>query len=225
MRPLPAQMWSSSSRTTSGPINSHACPSPAAISRARGCSSTWRSPVIPSVVRLGSASFAANTPIPPASHSNDGARGGSAVIRDRGLEASTLATWLDAAGYRTGLAGKYFQRLRRADRLRATGPGLLARRSACLLPAAAGHPSSSSQLTRTPTIRPRNGLRLVALPRSRAPHAPSMPAPRSRDVGEDTRTPIVHSRVAAVELNYLHRREQWQTGDRDCHRVVTRMPV
>jgi N-acetylglucosamine-6-sulfatase len=41
-------------------------------------------------------------------YSNDGARGGFAVIRDRGLEASTLATWLDAAGYRTGLAGKYF---------------------------------------------------------------------------------------------------------------------
>ena len=41
-------------------------------------------------------------------YANDGARGGFAVIRDRGLEASTLATWLDAAGYRTGLAGKYF---------------------------------------------------------------------------------------------------------------------
>lgn len=41
-------------------------------------------------------------------YSNSGSRGGWSVIRDRGLERSTLATWLDAAGYRTGLAGKYF---------------------------------------------------------------------------------------------------------------------
>lgn len=33
--------------------------------------------------------------------------GGFAVFRERGLEASTVATWLQAVGYRTVLAGKY----------------------------------------------------------------------------------------------------------------------
>lgn len=41
-------------------------------------------------------------------YSNEGPRGGFATFRDLGLERSTLATWLDAAGYRTGLVGKYF---------------------------------------------------------------------------------------------------------------------
>lgn len=38
---------------------------------------------------------------------NQGSSGGWAGFRDRGLEASTLATWLDAVGYRTGLVGRY----------------------------------------------------------------------------------------------------------------------
>jgi N-acetylglucosamine-6-sulfatase len=38
---------------------------------------------------------------------NEGANGGWAGFRDRGLESSTLATWLDGAGYRTGLIGRY----------------------------------------------------------------------------------------------------------------------
>jgi N-acetylglucosamine-6-sulfatase len=38
---------------------------------------------------------------------NEGNRGGWAVFRDRGLEKSTLATWLQGTGYRTGLVGKY----------------------------------------------------------------------------------------------------------------------
>lgn len=37
----------------------------------------------------------------------NGARPRAATFRKRGLEASTIATWLDGAGYRTGLVGKY----------------------------------------------------------------------------------------------------------------------
>jgi len=38
---------------------------------------------------------------------NAGTRGGWSAFKDTGLERSTLATWLDTAGYRTGLVGKY----------------------------------------------------------------------------------------------------------------------
>lgn len=38
---------------------------------------------------------------------NGGANGGFETAHDRGLEASTIATWLQADGYRTGLFGKY----------------------------------------------------------------------------------------------------------------------
>lgn len=41
-------------------------------------------------------------------YANEGIRGGWAAFRDRGLEKSTLATWLHDTGYRTGLVGKYF---------------------------------------------------------------------------------------------------------------------
>ena len=40
-------------------------------------------------------------------YSNDAPLGGWAGFRDRGLEGSTLATWLDNAGYETALVGKY----------------------------------------------------------------------------------------------------------------------
>ena len=40
-------------------------------------------------------------------YTNTAPSGGYTAFRDRGLESSTLATWLDAAGYRTGLFGKY----------------------------------------------------------------------------------------------------------------------
>jgi N-acetylglucosamine-6-sulfatase len=40
-------------------------------------------------------------------YTNTAPSGGYKAFRDRGLETSTLATWLDAAGYRTGLFGKY----------------------------------------------------------------------------------------------------------------------
>jgi len=40
-------------------------------------------------------------------YTNTAPSGGYKAFRDRGLESSTLATWLDAAGYRTGLFGKY----------------------------------------------------------------------------------------------------------------------
>ena len=33
--------------------------------------------------------------------------GGAGVFKDRGLDRSTIATWLQAAGYRTGMIGKY----------------------------------------------------------------------------------------------------------------------
>ena len=40
-------------------------------------------------------------------YTNGGSLGGWAGFRDRGLEGSTLATWLDDAGYETALVGKY----------------------------------------------------------------------------------------------------------------------
>ena len=40
-------------------------------------------------------------------YTNGGSLGGWAGFRDRGLEQSTLATWLDDAGYETALVGKY----------------------------------------------------------------------------------------------------------------------
>lgn len=40
-------------------------------------------------------------------YTNGGSLGGWAGFRDRGLERSTLATWLDDAGYETALVGKY----------------------------------------------------------------------------------------------------------------------
>ena len=39
--------------------------------------------------------------------SNDGPSGGYPGFRSRGLESSTIATWLNDAGYRTALVGKY----------------------------------------------------------------------------------------------------------------------
>ncbi len=41
---------------------------------------------------------------------NRGAAGGFERFRDLGLDAETVATWLHAAGYRTGLIGKYLNR-------------------------------------------------------------------------------------------------------------------
>lgn len=43
-------------------------------------------------------------------HVNRGPEGGFERFRDLGLEAETVATWLHAAGYRTGLIGKYLNR-------------------------------------------------------------------------------------------------------------------
>jgi N-acetylglucosamine-6-sulfatase len=39
---------------------------------------------------------------------NEGPQGGFQMFRREGLDRSTLAVWLSAVGYRTGLAGKYF---------------------------------------------------------------------------------------------------------------------
>jgi N-acetylglucosamine-6-sulfatase len=41
-------------------------------------------------------------------YNNDGTYGGWKRIHSLGLENSTLATWLDGAGYRTAMVGKYF---------------------------------------------------------------------------------------------------------------------
>jgi len=41
-------------------------------------------------------------------YNNAGIYGGWQRVHSLGLESSTLATWLHAAGYRTGLVGKYF---------------------------------------------------------------------------------------------------------------------
>ena len=57
----------------------------------------------PSRVTMLRGQYAHNTGV----QSNEGTNGGFPVAHALGLESSTLATWLDEAGYRTALLGKY----------------------------------------------------------------------------------------------------------------------
>lgn len=57
----------------------------------------------PSRVSMMRGQYAHNTGV----HSNTGTEGGFVVARRLGVEQSSIATWLQAAGYRTALIGKY----------------------------------------------------------------------------------------------------------------------
>lgn len=57
----------------------------------------------PSRVTMLRGQYAHNTGV----QSNEGTNGGFPVAHALGVESSTVATWLDAAGYRTALLGKY----------------------------------------------------------------------------------------------------------------------
>lgn len=54
---------------------------------------------------------------------NTGDTGGFPAFHSLGLEASTIATWLHDAGYRTGLFGKYFNRYPKSARKNWVPPG------------------------------------------------------------------------------------------------------
>ncbi len=55
--------------------------------------------------------------------SNDGTNGGFPVAHALGLESSTVATWLDEAGYRTALLGKYLNHYPRGAGVTYVPPG------------------------------------------------------------------------------------------------------
>ncbi|MBL8777775.1 MAG: sulfatase [Acidimicrobiales bacterium] len=57
----------------------------------------------PSRTTMLRGQYAHNTGV----ESNEGTNGGFPVVYERDLETSTIATWLEAEGYRTGLFGKY----------------------------------------------------------------------------------------------------------------------
>ena len=102
--------------------------------RPRPC---WRTPAPPSgellrsatrsAVRRAPRSCAGSTPTTPRS-GNELPYGGFEKLRQRGLEDSTIATWLQAAGYRTALIGKYINRLCARERRGALRVDRLVRR-------------------------------------------------------------------------------------------------
>lgn len=65
----------------------------------------------PSRATILTGRYAHNTGI----HQNAGPNGGFLAFRGRGLERETAAVWLQAAGYRTSLIGKYLNGYRRED--------------------------------------------------------------------------------------------------------------
>ena len=117
-------------------------------------------------------------------YTNGGTTGGWEGFRDRGMEASTLATWLDDAGYRTGLVGKYLNGYSEStnyvppgwDFWRGGTPGYYNTGSA--------HPYQTHLLTSYANkfIRGTSADKHLFLFLSYfKPHAPSTPAPRYAD--------------------------------------------